>query len=111
MKHLVKFNESSKLDFRSKFKKEIAFHCQAYAFDSMIQKAYGHGVTVEAEEQYMYEASVNYSVDSEPLVDYEKKEFDKFLSSGDYPGTGVLLNALCVDGYIDEGIYYIHSDA
>lgn len=107
-----KFNESlSDLDFRSKFKKKITYHCQAGAFDGIVNKAYGHVINIEAEEQYMYEASVNYSAESDPLDGYDRKDFDKFLSTGKYPGTNILLNALCVDGYIDEGDYYIHSDA
>ena len=97
------------MEFENCFREKTVLHCCDSDFDRMVEQAYGHRVEICAEEQHLYDSSLEFGVRplKDPLSEWDKSKLEEFLSTGKYPGTSMLLSKMCTDGLIKAGSYVI----
>jgi len=95
------------MDFRDRIEKVSYYECDDWTFETIVKEAFGKIIEINAEELDMYESSIRRTAADKWRYEHNEKAFEKFKEDGTYPGTSVLLTAMCIAGYIDKGEYLI----
>ena len=108
--------------YNDKFDRETINRINDYDFDELVKEVYGHDIEVMANEEHLYESSIEFDIDGD-VSDYYEPDLAIFVKNGwcdsksgilfkdgVYPRTHVLLNDMCRRGLIDKGNYTITND-
>jgi hypothetical protein len=90
---------------KSFFKERKVFRIEDNQFNALVEKIYGRSYEVNAEEEHLYEASLEFTPDANY---YDSEEADAFENGGDAPRAGAILNNLLKRKLIEPGHYIIY---
>jgi hypothetical protein len=81
-----------------------------YGFENLIKEVYGHNIELAAEEENLYESSLQFNNVNGDMsrFSYRMKNLESFIESGSpYPGTILLLNDMVSKDILNSGNYII----